>query len=66
LNIELLKSKIAESGMTKTAIAERTNMTRATLYNRLLGKGDFTVSEVDKLSKALHLMKADRDRIFFD
>lgn len=63
-DIELLKSKIFESGMTMTAISRKTGIVRETLYNRMSGKGDFTASEIVELTKALHLTKTDRDNIF--
>lgn len=63
-NLELLKSKIVESGMTVTAIAKKSGIERATLYNRLKGVGEFTASEIVNLSNVLHLTKTDRDKIF--
>jgi DNA-binding phage protein len=62
--IELLKQAIDESGMTMTAIAQKAGLTRETLYNRIAGKGEFTVSEVIGLTKALRLNKTERDYIF--
>lgn len=63
-DIELLKSKVRESGMTIVAIAEKSGIDRATLYNRLNNKGEFTASEIVGLSKVLHLSKPERDKIF--
>lgn len=63
-NIELLKERIDESGMTKVAIASKSGMLRETLYNRLDGKGEFTANEIVGLSKTLNLSKPDRDKIF--
>lgn len=63
-NIELLKCKIHESGMTMTAIAEKSGVLRETIYNRMNGKGDFTASEIVRLSKTLRLTKPERDKIF--
>jgi DNA-binding phage protein len=64
-NIEMLKEKIKESGMTIVAISEKSSILRETLYNRLNGKGEFTASEIVGLTRALGLSKADRDCIFF-
>ena len=61
----LLNEKIKESGMTIKAIAEKSNIVRETLYNRLNGKGEFTASEIVALTKTLHLNKAERETIFF-
>ena len=61
---EMLRDKMRDSGMTVTAIAEKTGMLRETLYNRL-ANGDFKVSEVHRMTAVLHLTKAERDAIFF-
>lgn len=61
---ELLLTKIKDSGMTMVAICEKTGIDRATIYNRLKGKGEFTASEIVGLSSVLHLSKPDRDKIF--
>ena len=63
-DFEMLLSKIEQSGMTMVAIAEKSGIDRATLYNRLKGKGEFTASEIVSLSNVLHLSKPDRDKIF--
>lgn len=65
VNIELLKEVIEDSGMTMVSIASKSGMLRETLYNRLNGIGEFTASEIAGLTKALHLRKPMRDRIFF-
>ena len=64
VNIELLKDKVNESGMTVTAICEKTGMLRQTYYSRLKNP-DFTILEVDSLRRVLHLSAADVRRIFF-
>ena len=64
-NIELLKQKIKESGMTMVAIAEKTGILRETLYNRLNQESEFKASEIAALTLALHLTKEERDAIFF-
>lgn len=63
-NIEYLRSKMNDSGMTVVAIAEKSGILRETLYNRLNGKGDFTASEIVALTKTLNLTKPERDKIF--
>lgn len=63
-DIDLLLERIKDSGMKMTAIAEKTGIERATIYNRLKGKGEFTASEIVALSEVLHLNKDDRDKIF--
>lgn len=64
-NIELLKEKIDDSGITMTALARKTGIKRETLYNRLKGIGDFTASEIVPLSKVLHLSAKEKEAIFF-
>ena len=64
VNIELLKSKIKDSGMTVTAICEKSGIKRQTLYKRYENP-KFTIPEVDALSKTLHFSKRDINNIFF-
>lgn len=63
-DIEALKKAIKDSGMTVTAIADKSRMERTTLYNRLKGIGEFTASEIVGLTYALKLTKPQRDHIF--
>ena len=63
-DVELLLSKIKDSGMTMVAIAEKSGIDRATIYNRLKGRGEFTASEIVSLSNVLHLSRSERDDIF--
>lgn len=65
VNMELLKQAIDDSGMTMTAIASKSGMNRVTLYNRLHGIGEVTVSEAVGLANTLHLTEDQRNRIFF-
>lgn len=62
--IERLQKVIDDSGMTMTAIAQKANIKRETLYNRMAGKGEFTASEIAGLTAALRLDKSERDYIF--
>ena len=61
---KLLKEIISKSGLTIVAIAEKTGVSRETIYNRLNGKGEFRASEMVALSKVLNMSKEDRDKIF--
>lgn len=63
-NIDLLRAKINESGMTVTAITEKAGFTRETFYNRMAGKSDFKASEITALTRVLRLTKKERDDIF--
>lgn len=64
-NIELLKKKINESGVTMVALSRKSNIVRGTLYNRMAGIGEFTASEIVGLTDALRLSKSEREDIFF-
>lgn len=64
-DINMLKKKIDESGMSIIAIAEKSGMVRATLYNRLKGVSEFKASEITNLSNTLHLTAGERNKIFF-
>ena len=61
---EMLLDKIKDSGMTMKAIAEKSGMKRANIYNKLNGRGEFTASEIVALSEVLRLTKPERDKIF--
>lgn len=62
-NVELLKEKISNSGMTVTAIADKSGILRETLYNRMKS-GNFYASEITALTMVLHLTRKERDEIF--
>jgi len=64
-DLSLLKERIDDSGMTMVAVAKKAGIRRATLYNRLNGKGEFTASEIMGLMNTLNLSKPDREKIFF-
>lgn len=63
-NMELLRNKIDDSGMTITAIADKTGIQRATLYNRLNERGEWTASEIVAMADVLCMSKSERDSIF--
>lgn len=64
-NVDKLKKKIADSGMSVTHIAKKTGILRETLYSRFK-TGDFKLSEICALSDILFLTKEERNNIFFD
>ena len=63
-NINLVKTKISESGIKMTILSEKTGISRETLYNRLNENGEFKASEIVALTSALNLTKEERDKIF--
>lgn len=64
-DVEKLKKCIDDSGMTMVAIAEKTGISRETIYNRMK-TGDFKLSEICALSRTLRMSKEKRDEIFFE
>lgn len=62
-NIELLKEKMSDSGMTVSAIADKSGILRETLYNRMKS-GNFYASEIVALTRTLRLSRKERDEIF--
>lgn len=64
VDTERLKVIIKDSGMTMSAVADKSGIVRETLYNRLKGIGEFTASEITGLTQTLHLSRNDRDDIF--
>lgn len=64
-DLEALRAVVDDSGMTMVAISEKTGIVRATLYNKLSGKGEFVASEIAALAAVLHMTNEQRDRIFF-
>ena len=64
-DIAKLNEVIKDSGMTVTAIANKSGINRVTLYNRMNGKGEFTISEIVALSRVLSMDTDTRNAIFF-
>ena len=63
--VNKLKGKIAEQGMNMTTIAKSIGLDYSSLYRRLDGQVPFTVSDVEKITKVLHLGSEDIVNIFF-
>ena len=65
VNVELLREKIDQSGMSITFISEKCGISRETFNNRM-EKPDFKASEIVSLTNVLRLSREDRDLIFFN
>ncbi len=65
LAVNKLKGKVAEQGLTLTALAKEIGLDYSSLYRRLEGQVSFTVSDVEKITKVLHLRDEDIVNIFF-
>lgn len=65
-NTTLLEERIRESGLKKTYLAEQLGLSYQGLYLKIIGKNEFTASEIQKLSDLLDI-KSQRDikAIFF-
>lgn len=60
-----LNNRIEESGVKKNVIAKQLGITGKTLFAKLNGKSEFTVSQVERLSSVLHLTYEEMSDIFF-
>ncbi|MBE5994469.1 MAG: helix-turn-helix transcriptional regulator [Paenibacillaceae bacterium] len=57
---------MAESGITQEAIADAIGMSRCTFYRKMKRRGDtFTVEEMNKIVKIIHLSREEAITIFF-
>lgn len=59
-----LKAKIEDIGMTIVTLANKADIKRYTLDRRLAGYGEYTVAEMEGISKALKLTVAEKREIF--
>lgn len=66
VNVLKLKAKLVENGKNVDFLAKNIGVNRATIYRKLDGGGnDFTIGEVDKISRVLNLTAEDINGIFF-
>jgi len=66
VNVNKLKGKIVECGMSTSELALKMGIDRATLYRRLNSDGkDFTIGEADLIVKELALSCSEANAIFF-
>lgn len=66
INVNKLKAKIVENGMSVTDLSEYLPMNKATFYRKLDDGGErFTVGEVRVMAKVLHMTKDEVNAIFF-
>lgn len=66
VNVNKLRGRIVENGLSIEALAEKAGISRDTLYRRLSRGGvDFTISEADRIAKALSLTARELNEIFF-
>ena len=66
VNINKLKGKIIENGLTVEKIAELIGINKSTLYRKLNNNGnDITIKEAEKIYKTLKLSNEEAISIFF-
>lgn len=66
VNINKLKGKIVECGLTVEKLAEEINIDRSTLYRKFNNKGEtFTIKEANQIAKVLNLNISEVNAIFF-
>lgn len=65
INLTLLTEKIEKSGLKRKAIAEKMNLTPAGLRNKLVGKREFSATEIKGIAHAINLTDDDILSIFF-
>ncbi|MFV0395028.1 MAG: hypothetical protein ACK5LC_11650 [Coprobacillaceae bacterium] len=64
-NTVLLEKKIRESGIKKSVILERLNLSYQGLSNKIKGKTAFKAYEISEICDILKLSKIDKESIFF-
>lgn len=66
MNIRKLKAKLVERDVSIADLANILNVDKSTVYRKFNKSGEaFTVSDVDKIAKALALTYSDINEIFF-
>ena len=65
MNLELLKKKIEDSGLKQIHISEQLGIDRGSLYNKLNGKSEFTMTEIVNLCRVLNIDDKEKIQIFF-
>lgn len=67
VNIQRLKGKIVEEGLTQKDLAKFIGIDRSTFYRKIKDKGrTFNIDEVSKIISTLNLNNADAIDIFFN
>jgi hypothetical protein len=65
VNTSLIKDKMRRNGYTISSLAKHLCLSRTGLFNKIHGIREFKISEINSIAIALHLSKADLNRIFF-
>lgn len=66
VNVNKLRGKIIENGLSVKDLADNLEMDRSTLYRKMNSEGDtMTISDAEKISKILNLSLEEVNSIFF-
>lgn len=66
VNVNKLRGKIVENGLSVEEVADKIGIDRSTLYRRLNSGGEgFLIKEADAIVKILHLTSNEATAIFF-
>ncbi|WP_288961802.1 helix-turn-helix transcriptional regulator [uncultured Peptoniphilus sp.] len=66
VNINKLRGKIIENGLSVKDLADNLDMDRSTLYRKMNSEGDtMTIRDAEKISKILNLSLEEVNSIFF-
>lgn len=66
VNINKLRGKIIENGLSVKDLADKLEMDRSTLYRKMNSEGDtMTISDAERISKILNLSLEEVNSIFF-
>ena len=66
VNINKLKGKIVEKGVTVSELADKIDLNKATLYRKINDNGEnFTIKETEKIAIILNLTAKEINDIFF-
>lgn len=65
VDLALLNKTIDESGLKRSFIAQKLDLSRQGFSRKTSGHSEFTGGEIQELSKILSLSQMKRDRIFF-
>lgn len=66
VNINKLRGKIIENGLSVKDLADNLEMDRSTLYRKMNSEGDtMTIRDAEKISKILNLSLEEVNSIFF-
>ena len=65
LKFNKLKGKMREKGITYTTLGKEIGKTERTIYNKINGKTQWRVTEIDKIIEILQLTFTEASEIFF-